>query len=228
MNFLKQNKTMATKRNAWDSAISSLVTSAAGGGKREVKDKRETRRRVNARRWIATSDADDLRLKVEARLESLEGATGMEDVADDGGDEWNDDEPVEGKGRKAKAKAAKKIKSRAPANISTSTSASSKRYRARPLSQFLLDDHAARGGGASEKPCYVSAEGAPSRFPVQHLCVITGLPAKYRDPSSGLSFANKSAQAQLKEIPPPWLKGAGNAPYFEAVRFIKAAKTNPS
>jgi hypothetical protein len=219
---------MATKRKAWDSAISSLGAAAVGGGKREPKGKRETRRRVNARRWIATSDADDLRRKMEARLESLEGATALEDEAEDGGDEWNDDEPGEGKGRKVKAKAAKKMKSSAPASAVSSTAALSKRYRARSLAQFLLDDHAAQGGGALDTPCYVSAEGAPSRSSAQHTCVMTGLPARYRDPSSGLSFANKSAQTQLKETPPPWLQSSGNAPYFEAVRFIRAAGATSS
>jgi hypothetical protein len=46
---------------------------------------------------------------------------------------------------------------------------------------------------------------------------------RYKDPNSGLSFANASAGAQLKETPPPWLQLSGNAPYFEAMRFIKQA-----
>ena len=52
---------------------------------------------------------------------------------------------------------------------------------------------------------------------------VTGLIGRYKDPNSGLSFANASAGAQLKETPPPWLQLSGNAPYFEAMRFIKQA-----
>ena len=52
---------MSKKRKAWDAAIQQVA--AQTGSKIEVPgkrdgEKRETRRRVNARRWIATSDVE--------------------------------------------------------------------------------------------------------------------------------------------------------------------------
>ncbi len=52
---------------------------------------------------------------------------------------------------------------------------------------------------------------------------MTGLIGRYKDPNSGLSFANANACSQLKETPPPWLQLSGNAPYFEAMRFMRQA-----
>jgi hypothetical protein len=86
---------MSKKRKAWDAAIQ-LVAAQTGSkidvpGKREG-GKRETRRRVNARRWIATSDVDDLRRKMEARLEALEEANQLGEAAEEDDEEWMDEE----------------------------------------------------------------------------------------------------------------------------------------
>mmetsp|Transcript_67470 Transcript_67470/g.152688 ORF Transcript_67470/g.152688 Transcript_67470/m.152688 type:complete len:226 (+) Transcript_67470:93-770(+) len=209
-----------SKRKGWNETIQAMSKGAPapkskrdGGG-----SKRDTRRRVNARRWIATSDSDDLRRKMEARLEFLEGQQAMGED-DEQQEEWQDEEEGESRGRKAKSKAARKIKKSSSGSMSSSA-LTAKRFRVRPLSQVLLDDCAARGG--SDQP-YVGAEGAPSRLPARRVCMVTGLPAPYKDPASGLPVASKSAQAQLKETPPPWLSLSGNAPYFEACRFIKSS-----
>lgn len=221
------------KRKAWDEAIKQVAKEAGtriSSGK--PKDsKRETRRRVNARRWIATSDTDDLRRKVEARLEALEEANTEGDFAEADDDEWQDEEAVESTGRKpgrkAKAKASKKIKASKSGSGSGREGSSkhdmtelSKRYRPRGLAQILLEEHASQPD-STQLPGYVRAESAPSRLPNRRLCSVTGLVGRYREPNSGLSFANLAASEQLKDTPPPWLQLSGNAPYFEAIRYIK-------
>ena len=86
-----------SKRKAWDQAIQQVAAQTGSKitvpGKRES-EKRETRRRVNARRWIATSDVDDLRRKTEARLEALEEADHLGESTEVDDDEWVDDEEV--------------------------------------------------------------------------------------------------------------------------------------
>ena len=86
-----------SKRKAWDQAIQQVAAQTGSKitvpGKLES-EKRETRRRVNARRWIATSDVDDLRRKTEARLEALEEADHLGESTEVDDDEWLDDEEV--------------------------------------------------------------------------------------------------------------------------------------
>mmetsp|Transcript_28409 Transcript_28409/g.58129 ORF Transcript_28409/g.58129 Transcript_28409/m.58129 type:complete len:225 (+) Transcript_28409:127-801(+) len=218
---------MSNKRKAWDAAILTVAQEKKVSVKASRGDmRRDTRRRANARRWIATSDLDDLRLKVEARLEALEEST-VEGVEDE---EWDNEEEDESRGRKAKKQAAKKLKAGScqVGGASGGGVVPAKKYRVKSLAQHLLDDHAARGGGISQRPCYATAEGAPPRVRTRSLCVVTGLIGRYRDVGSGLPFSSKKSQTQLKETPPPWLQLSGNAPYFEALRFIKAANAETS
>eukprot|EP00617_Octactis_speculum_P025149 CAMPEP_0185750270 /NCGR_PEP_ID=MMETSP1174-20130828/9035_1 /TAXON_ID=35687 /ORGANISM="Dictyocha speculum, Strain CCMP1381" /LENGTH=217 /DNA_ID=CAMNT_0028426759 /DNA_START=88 /DNA_END=741 /DNA_ORIENTATION=+ len=206
-----------SKRKAWDDAIKQVAKEIGTdiGGNREETKKRETRRRVNARKWIATSDKDDLRRKVEARLEALEEAQEADFVGEED-DEWQDEEQVESRGRKSKIKAVKKLKgSRAASKKSDIT----KRFRPRSLAQVLLEEHGTVPG--NRLPPYISAEAGPSKRPSRSLCAVTGAIAKYRDPSSGLPFAGLSQISVLKDTPPPWLQLSGNAPYFESIRMIR-------
>jgi hypothetical protein len=216
---------MASKRKAWDAAITAAAKGrgkAGGGGSGGKKDRRrDTRRRVKAQRWIATSDSDDLKRKVEARLEALEESV-VEDHAEE---EEYCQEAGESHGRKAKKQTIKKLKAASIGGAGRSGGGLPKKYRVKPLAQVLLDDHAAHGGKSFQRASYVTAEGAPSRYQARRLCVVTGLLGRYRDVSSGLSFSTRSAQAQLRETPPPWLQLAGNAPYFEALRYIKSTST---
>ena len=210
---------MSKKRKAWDEAIQAVASSVSAPKKLGAPARsRETRRRVNSRRWIASSGEEDIRRKMEARLELMEEApdTIGDEVEEE---EWNDEEqqdkdPDAKKGRKAKNKAAKKIKS---TSTTASAAVSAKGFRVRPLAQVLLDE------GATVGPSYASAEGGASRFPSRKICAVTGLVGTYRDPNSGLAFASRSAQAQLKETPPPWLHLSGNAPYFDAMRILREA-----
>ena len=73
-----------------------------------------------------------------------------------------------------------------------------KRFRPRPLAQFLLEEHATH----KETPClipYVRAMAAPSKTPGRRLCAVTGVLGKYRDSSSGLAYSTHAAAEQLKE-----------------------------
>ena len=217
---------MAAKRKAWNKSMAQVAEQA--GTKLKLKGakpdtKRETRRRVNARRWIATSGIDDLQRKVESRLESFEEAEYEGDLVDQDDDEWVDEEAGESRGRKAKAKASKKIKASGSLTKSSSKDNLGKRYRPRPLSQVLLEEQALVGSRSQEAVLidYVRAEAGPSKRPSRKLCPVTGLPSYYRDPESNLPFATLAARSQLKDTPPPWLQLTGNAPYMETIRTIK-------
>lgn len=214
---------MSKKRKAWDDAIKQVALEAGTKLPSKRKDsKRETRRRVNARRWIATSDQDDLQRKVECRLEALEETNYDETNYEEEDEEWQDEDAPVGRGRKAKAKAAKKLK-RSGSGASGGASGLAefnKRFPAKPLAHWLLEEHAARAD-AEDLVGFIAAEAAPSKVPARRLCAMTGLVAKYCDPNANLGFATRSAGAQLKDTPPPWLHSSGNAPYFDAARMIR-------
>jgi hypothetical protein len=204
---------MSTKRKAWDRAIQQVAKETNAPIKVKRDEKRETRR-LNARRWIATSDSDDLRRKVDARIESLDGITMRAEVEDDQ-DDWVDD--AEGLSKHKNKALPRKLKASLDSQSQNGSSVAilMKRYRVRPLAQALLDDH------SSEGPSYASSDAAPSKFLVRSICIISGLPGRYEDPNSGLSFFGRSAQEQLKEAPPSWLQSSGNAPLFDALRLMK-------
>ncbi|KAJ9093031.1 hypothetical protein QFC19_008526 [Naganishia cerealis] len=54
-----------------------------------------------------------------------------------------------------------------------------------------------------DTPTYVSVAAPPSLKPAKHYCDITGLPARYKNPSNGLRFYNVEIyQEVIKHMPP--------------------------
>ena len=74
-------------------------------------------------------------------------------------------------------------------------SRSKKRASARPVDLAALP-----AASTSAAPLYRSLDAAPSSLPPQHYCDITGLPARYRDPKTGLWFADKSVFAYARGL----------------------------
>jgi len=59
---------------------------------------------------------------------------------------------------------------------------------------------AAPGGGPAPGILYTSIAAAPSLKPKKKYCDITGLPAKYRDPKTGLYYYNAEVYAVVKGL----------------------------
>jgi hypothetical protein len=68
-----------SKRKGWDATIKN-VAKASGASAATLRGgvKRETRKRLNARKWLHTSanDTEEQKLRVEARLEMLQDGYG--------------------------------------------------------------------------------------------------------------------------------------------------------
>jgi len=69
---------------------------------------------------------------------------------------------------------------------------------------------------------WVSAAVPPSRYPAAPACDATGRRARYRDPNTGLRFADRRAHALLEQAEPAWYRALSVAPYWEAVAQIRA------
>ncbi len=84
---------------------------------------------------------------------------------------------------------------------------------------MLLQIHANKTEGIC--PRYVAATTKPTRTPDRHFCAVTGHVAKYKDPQSGLRYSSRKALRVLKEHPPPWVNGTGNAMFMDAMKMIR-------
>lgn len=58
------------------------------------------------------------------------------------------------------------------------------------------------GGGGGGPVTYSNIEAPPSLLPIKKYCDVTGLPAKYRDPKTGLRYYNKEIFQMIRKMPP--------------------------
>ncbi|GBG23989.1 SWR1 complex subunit 2 [Hondaea fermentalgiana] len=129
-----------------------------------------------------------------------------------------------------KASAATASKSRKRSRSATNNRANEPRRKLRSLMDILLDENANKLSTvdslqALDTPDYFNARAGPPRYPARRLCAVTGVPAPYKDPESGLYYAHGRAFEQLREQPPPWVKASATAPFHEAMRIIADERT---
>lgn len=74
------------------------------------------------------------------------------------------------------------------------------RSKKRPLTRPVDLSASSVAANGSALSSYRSLDAAPSSLPPRHYCDITGLPARYRDPKTGLWFADKSVFAYARGL----------------------------
>lgn len=235
---------MSTQRKAWNEAMKNaargtmLPVIAPVVNRRSGRSSNKNKRREKARKVLNLlgdengkdgSGAIDL---VEFRIDALEEASNdLLNMVDDDEeyDELDDLEEVVAGGGSTKRK--RKSKKSAAANKNQS-GILPKRFKARTLASVLIEE-STRGPEDGVLQQYLNAEAVrPSntkaRYPRRKFCSVTGLEALYKDPKSGIPFANLAALEQIRERPPPWISGfnnAGSATYYETIRSLKNEDT---
>lgn len=68
------------------------------------------------------------------------------------------------------------------------------------LSRLVLDKQARQAAVSGPSVTYTSIAAAPSLKPKKRYCDVTGLPAKYRDPKSGLQYYNVEVYGVVKGL----------------------------
>jgi len=63
--------------------------------------------------------------------------------------------------------------------------------------------------------------GGYEQLPRRKFCPVTGQEGLYREPKTGIPYANIKALEQIRERPPPWMSLSGTAAYHEAVKSIR-------
>ncbi len=168
---------------------------------------------------------------VEFRIDSLEEAASDELLRmmmddEEEYDELEDLEEASGGRKKRRKRKAKK-------NDSGQNGKVPKRFKARSLASVLIEE-STRGQQDGVLQQYLNAEAVPNannkgastrrQYPRRKFCPVTGLEGLYKDPKSGIPYANLTALDQIRERPPPWISGfnnTGSAAYYEAVKSLK-------
>ncbi len=207
----------ATQRKAWNEAM----RNAAGGqisipGLNPIPRNRSSRskRREKARKSINASTSSGSDAIVALRLDVLEEVDNADEEADLE-EEFDELDEVEGRGGKRKSGVSRKRKA---------STGIPKRFKARSLSSILIEESGRSDGVVKQ---YLDAEvlrkDTKIRYPRRKFCPVTGLIGLYRDPKSGIPYANLESLEHLKERIPPWMSGlsGGSAAYHDTIRSLR-------
>lgn len=216
---------MASARKGWNDAMKATAPSHVLRTQQRRRSERRGRRPQKQHRSTTAAGGllDSVELQRALWVDTLEGVdisaavTGEDDNLD--GDEDDDVydafEELDGDGNN------KKRKKKKPKRKTNRKPNSSKRFQARSLGAVLLEEASREDGIASELLATHATTSTP--LPQRHFCSVTGLPGRYRDPTTGLWYSTYGALEQIRERPPPWmsLSGGANATFLEAVRSIE-------
>ena len=172
---------------------------------------------------IGSSSLEEKEYRNAVRIDYLEECKHdnydeVEHGQDDPEEEYNEEEEFEPSSRrkgKRKRNTAKDKKKSAGANKEDL-----KRLKPRSLASILLEESARNSERAKS---YIEAEALPTKpsYPTREFCPVTGLFGIYKDPKSGVKFANLKALEQIQERLPPWLSRGGSAVYSEAIKSLR-------
>lgn len=211
------------EREAWNKVMTSTYGIKLKGATRfrRTTRKQERRKSSRARKYkaaLGSMDADAKAALHDARLEALEANNHREEIPEDDDDEYQDDQEDDGdysdggdtatNGKRKRKRDAGSSRERASKRgrvagaskqgaRSGASKKKSKTHIPKPitLEQVLLDPSEAAHFAATVTEAPV---GRPRRF----FCPLTGLPALYRDPKTGIPYATKEAFEKIGEHPP--------------------------
>ena len=93
-----------------------------------------------------------------------------------------------------------------------------KRFKARSLASILHEETTYPNGVAL---AFIQAGcSVRDKLPRRPFCPVTGSPGLYREPKSGLYYANDRALDQIKERAPPWSSLSGSAAYRDVSKSL--------
>ena len=171
------------------------------------------KRREKARK--STTDTYDINTMIDIRIDTLEGIVGDGNKLEEEEEYTNVEEDVDnGKRKRGTSRGSAKIKK---------LSAVPKRLKPRSLASILLEESSRSSNVVSK---YLEAEARPmtkdQKVPAtRNFCSVTGLNGIYKDPKSGIHYANLRALEQIRERAPPWMVLSGNAAYVDALRTLR-------
>jgi hypothetical protein len=203
----------AAQRKAWNEAMRSAAGVSALPKSLQKTNRRSDRRKRRdkaARSTVATGGGgghdDDVEYRSAVWLDALEQVNQDDEGEAEQEEEYNELEDLQPNQRKNKRKPKKTKVGQMP-----------KRFKPRSLASILQEETTRYDGVAQ---AFVEAGRSTTTLPQRPYCPVTGLPGVYREPKSGLCYANDRALEQIRERAPPWRNLTGAAAYNDVVRSI--------
>jgi hypothetical protein len=222
-------------KQSWNAAVaSSLSASIVPGTALPVASKKtRAQRSVKAKKFFGDSNKesydefDGMPYAAMCRIDRLANSFDLlQDVAnggeDDGEDDYDELDELGGGGAKNAKKKRKRAAAPAPKGGAKDAN---KAFKVTPLSTCLMDDstRSMPSGGPPPSLFYTLSLAPKSSKPMQHLCPVTNLPTKYKDPASQIRYATVEALDVIRENYPSWVKNLqqGGIEYYEAVGSLR-------
>ena len=210
----------ASQRKAWNEAMRSAAgISLAIQSRRSDRQKRQQRQQKARKGTYADgsmgSNLEEMEYRNAVRIDHLEECVHDDYEEPEQEDEYNEEDEIEpSRGKRAKRKKSVPKKKRSNVDVAA------KRMKPRSLSSILVEE-ASRN--SSRVKHYVEAEALPGNvvYPARKFCPVTGLFGVYKDPKSGVHYANLKALEQIQERLPPWLSHGGSATYSETMKSLR-------
>uniref|UniRef100_A0A7S3NEZ1 Vps72/YL1 C-terminal domain-containing protein n=1 Tax=Aureoumbra lagunensis TaxID=44058 RepID=A0A7S3NEZ1_9STRA len=209
-------------RSAWNETVREMSNQ---GKKREKRETRQRRAAATKNRYVvaATTDEELKELRYAARIDDMLGYRENKVTATEEEDDefLLDDDKNQDRTKVPKRSSYKKKKS---PKYSDEDKARELRHRPRPLVQILLEHF---GDGHTDGPDWFTSFVPPNlRRPYHKICYVTGRPAKYTDPVTGLHFADRHALNHLREHPPEWVRASAPSSFFhDTLQSIQQARS---
>jgi hypothetical protein len=201
------------QRKAWNEAMRVAAGSTLPKALQKQPRRSDRRKRTRARRTsTAALDGDD-GYRAAVWLDALEQVDpSQEDQDVEQEEEYNEledlQQPSQAGGKKRGGRRSTRSK----------TGQIPKRFKPRSLASILMEETTRQDGIAQ---AFVLAGLTTTKLPTRPYCSVTGLPGLYREPKTGLSYANEAALEQIRERPPPWTTLSGNAAYQDVVKSFQ-------
>jgi hypothetical protein len=136
---------------------------------------------------------------------------------DEGEEEYDELDDLEGPNKR---KLQQQQQQRVRRNKGTRVGKVPKRFKARSLASILHEEESTRPDSVARD--FIQAGlFPPDPLPARPFCPVTGLLGLYRDPKTGIPYANERALEQIQERVPPWKNlTSTTAAYHEIVKSL--------
>jgi YL1 nuclear protein C-terminal domain len=213
------------QRKAWNDAMlaaagtaTSLVPSSLKPqSRRSDRRKRRDKARTTSKNMLYPNSIEDEEYRCAVWMDALEQAIIQQDDGEEEKgvieeEEYNELDDLEGPNKRKQQRIRKNTKAK--------VGKVPKRFKARSLASILHEEESTQHDSIARD--FIQAGlFAPDPLPARPFCPVTGLLGLYKDPKTGIPYANERALEQIQERVPPWKNlSSGTAAYHEVVKSL--------
>jgi hypothetical protein len=205
----------AAARKAWNEAMKATALTALPPAMQQRQTKRRSdrnkKRRQKARKVQRVNGGENDEFRTALWVDALEGVDPSAAAVDED-EEYDELDDLDDRKKKTARKRQR-----------TKVGVLPKRFAPRSLGSILMEElstYGAKDGVSGAFLAAVAVVPPHQQTPRRKFCPVTGLPARYIEPKSGIPYANMRALDQIHQRSPPWMTLGGSAAYMEASKAI--------